>query len=164
MGGTTPGEATPGSEPTQTAAEQWREQWTEAMEQMGQQISYWVGQGGVRQATLRVGQGWQQAMDVKLAMKNGQAEVSFLTDHEAARSAIEQGGADVLRAMLAESGITLGEVSVGAQGSGGGNGQSEAQPAPDMLPRQPGQTTDLTPSVTTLQPRHAHSTGLDLYV
>lgn len=162
LGGTELSDTPRGAENTANQAEQWREQWAEAMDQMGQQVSYWVQQGGVRQATLRVGHGWQQAMDVKLSMKNGQAEIEFLTDHEAARSAIAQGGAEVLRELLAQSGIDLGQVSVGAQNAGQGNG-TPAQPFPQT--GQTHATVDTTEGLPSgLQPRHNQSAGLDLYV
>lgn len=153
-----------GERPAETAgsAESWREQWAEAMDQMGQQVSYWVSQGGVRQATLRVGNGWQQAMDVKLTMKNGQAEIEFLTDHEAARSAIAEGGTEVLRELLAQSGIDLGQVSIGAQTTGGGSDQTPGQAATTRL-RNAASEAPAAPAAV-LQPRHAHSTGLDVYV
>jgi len=162
LGGTELAERAPAAEEAASAAEQWRDQWAEAMDQMGQQVSYWVSQGGVRQATLRVGNGWQQAMDVKLSMKNGQAHIEFQTDHEAARSAIADGGTEVLRELLAQSGIDLGQVSIGAQTSGGGaNPQAQGQAS------TPGQRMALAseaPAATALQPRHSQSTGLDVYV
>ena len=162
LGGTELTDKPHNAEEVGNPAEQWREQWADAMDQMSQQVSYWVQQGGVRQATLRVGNGWQQAMDVKLSMKNGQAEIEFLTDHEAARSAIAEGGTEVLRELLAQSGIDLGQVSIGAQNAG--NGASTPQEAFG----QPGKATassDVpgTPAAS-LQPRHPHSTGLDVYV
>lgn len=162
LGGTELAERAPTAEAAGNAAEQWRDQWAEAMDQMAQQVSYWVGQGGVRQATLRVGNGWQQAMDVKLSMKDGQAHIEFQTDHEAARSAIADGGTEVLRELLANSGIDLGQVSIGAHTTGGG-GHRQAQGQAGT----PGQRVALAndaPAATALQPRHSHSTGLDVYV
>jgi flagellar hook-length control protein FliK len=162
LGGTEQAERAPTAEEAGNAAEQWRDQWAEAMDQMSQQVSYWVSQGGVRQATLRVGNGWQQAMDVKLSMKNGQAHIEFQTDHEAARSAIADGGTEVLRDMLAQSGIDLGQVSIGAQASGG-----DAHPQAQGQAGAPGQRmapASDAPAATALQPRHSHSTGLDVYV
>ncbi len=163
LGGTEMGEQrSPNAEEVSHSAEQWREQWADAMDQVGQQVSYWVGQGGVRQATLRVGNGWQQSMDVKLSMKNGQAEIEFLTDHEAARSAIAEGGTEVLRGLLAQSGIDLGQVSIGTQTSGGDGDHPQGQANKQRSTRTIGEAPDAPP--TLLQPRHAHSTGLDLYV
>jgi flagellar hook-length control protein FliK len=164
LGGTELAERTPTAEEAGNTAEQWRDQWADAMDQMAQQVSYWVGQGGVRQATLRVGNGWQQTMDVKLSLKDGQAHIEFQTDHEAARSAIADGGAEVLRDLLAQSGIDLGQVSIGAQNSGGG-----ADPQPQGQAGHAGQRTapagdGQAPSVATLQPRNTSSTGLDVYV
>lgn len=165
LGGTEMSDRGPNPEEAVGSAEQWREQWAEAMDQMGQQVSYWVTQGGVRQATLRVGNGWQQAMDVKLSMKNGQAEIEFLTDHEAARSAIAEGGTEVLRELLAQSGIDLGQVSVGAQTTGSGADDPQGQAGTTRVP-SPANAMPATPAApaTALQPRHANSTGLDLYV
>lgn len=167
LGGTELAEHKPSAEETQSTADQWRDQWAEAMEQMGQQVSYWVGQGGVRQATLRVGNGWQQPMDVKLSMKNGRAHIEFQTDHEAARSAIAQGGSEVLRELLAQSGIALGEVSIGAQAGGGGG--TSADPHHSTHTSGNGSTlnagTETAPTqATALSPRANHSAGLDLYV
>jgi len=167
LGGTELAEHKPSAEETQSTADQWRDQWAEAMEQMGQQVSYWVGQGGVRQATLRVGNGWQQAMDVKLSMKNGRAHIEFQTDHEAARSAIAQGGSEVLRELLAQSGIALGEVSIGAQAGGGSGTGADPHHAPQARGTGAVMTagTDAAAtSGTALRPRASHSAGLDLYV
>jgi flagellar hook-length control protein FliK len=162
LGGTELAERAPTAEEAGNAAEQWRDQWAEAMDQMAQQVSYWVGQGGVRQATLRVGNGWQQAMDVKQSMKDGQAHIEFQTDHEAARSAIADGGTEVLRELLANSGIDLGQVSIGAHTSGGG-GHRQAQ-GQAGTPGQRVAVANDAPAATALQPRHSHSTGLDVYV
>ncbi len=162
LSGTELAERAPAAEEAASAAEQWREQWAEAMDQMGQQVSYWVGQGGVRQATLRVGNGWQQAMDVKLSMKNGQAHIEFQTDHEAARSAIAGGGAEVLRELLAQSGIDLGQVSIGAQTSGSG-ADPQAPGHGGHAAQQTGPAAE-APAATALRPRNTSSTGLDVYV
>lgn len=166
LGGTELAERAPTAEEAGNAADQWRDQWAEAMDQMAQQVSYWVGQGGVRQATLRVGNGWQQSMDVKLSLKNGQAHIEFQTDHEAARSAIADGGAEVLRDLLAQSGIDLGQVSIGAQASGGGaNPQGQERGLASRAGQQTAATGDgQAPAATALRPRNTSSTGLDVYV
>lgn len=165
LGGTDLAERSAPAEEAAATAEQWQGPWAEAMDQVAQQISYWVGQGGVRQATLRVGSGMQQAMDVKLSMKNGRAEIEFRTDHEDARNAIAAGGTEVLRELLAHSGIDLGQVSVGAQNAGAG-ADGQAGQAAQGTPQDP-QAAGTAPADTLLatqQPRHAASAGLDLYV
>jgi flagellar hook-length control protein FliK len=164
LGGTELAERTPTAEEAGNTAEQWRDQWADAMDQMAQQVSYWVGQGGVRQATLRVGNGWQQTMDVKLSLKDGQAHIEFQTDHEAARSAIADGGAEVLRDLLAQSGIDLGQVSIGAQNSGGGADPQARGQAGHAGQRTAPAGDRQAPPATTLRPRNTNSTGLDVYV
>ena len=163
------------SETTQDAlvnpGEQWQQQWSEAMEQVAQQVSYWAGSGGMRQATLRVGNGQLQAMDVKLSLKNGQADIEFRTNHEDARNAIAQGGAEVLRNLLASSGIDLASVSVGGQSAGADDqDSSSATPTPQAssLKGRGGQADSgsqaLLPALNELRPRSASSVGLDVYV
>lgn len=170
LAGTDHTETTPTLDALESPGEQWQQQWTDAMEQVAQQVSYWAGGGGVRQATLRVGSGQQQAIDVKLSLKNGQAEIEFRTDHEDARAAITQGGAEVLRNLLAGSGIDLGTVTVGghradAQGQQSAPGSSSPQPHPPPGRGHAASGSEaLLPALNELRPRSASSLGLDVYV
>jgi flagellar hook-length control protein FliK len=133
------------------------------------QVSYWMGQG-VHQANLRVASGAAQTMDVKLSLKGGKADLEFRTDHEQARQALSDGGTDVLRQWLAQGGIDLGQVSIGAgaAGSSGGDGAAQQQPgtgsaqagAQDTRPGGDGGAA--TPQGARVA--KGSSSGLDLYV
>lgn len=158
-----------GATPDDTAspqAEGWRQQWQDAMDQVAHQVSYWMGQG-VHQANLRVASGAAQTMDVKLSLKGGKANLEFRTDHEQARQALNDGGTDVLRQWLAQGGIDLGQVSVGAGGAGRSSGDSAAQQQTATQSRTP----DPRPGAdgVAAMPQGArvangNASGLDLYV
>jgi flagellar hook-length control protein FliK len=147
-------------------AEAWGQQWQDTMDQVAHQVSYWMGQG-VHQANLRVASGAAQTLDVKLSLKGGKADLEFRTDHEQARQALNEGGTDVLRQWLAQGGIDLGQVSVGAGGTDGSGGDGAAQQQAGAQPRaqdaHPG-TDGVAALPQGARVASGSSSGLDLYV
>lgn len=144
-------------QPTDTPA--WGERWGEAMDDVGHQVSYWLGRG-VKQAQIQIDAGLERPMEVAVSFDNGQAVLHFQTDNPAARAAIEQGAADALRQALLRDGIGLAGLSVGSQGR-------QDQPSGDGQPTRPGwhngrgeaTATEGTPRPATRQSNRV----LDLY-
>lgn len=91
------------------------------MEQLGEQVAFWVHQKSQRAEFTLDRDG--QPVQVQLALSGDVARVTFLTDHAAARQALDA-GVDDLRALLQEQGLALSDVNVGvAGGQGGGANQ-----------------------------------------
>ena len=90
-------------------------QMAETMQQLDAQISYWAAQG-TQNASLTVGSGPDNAIEIKVSLSDGEVKVDFLSDDERVREALEQGAQELLQAMLDAKGMSLGSVSVGAQG------------------------------------------------
>lgn len=109
-----------GTDATQAPTETWQNAWSNAMDKIGQQVSYWLGKG-VSQAQLTVHGSQGDAVDVRVLLRDGQAHLEFLTNNELTRATIAQNGADALRTALGQSGISLASLSVDAQASGGHN-------------------------------------------
>lgn len=140
----------------------WDQQWGEAMEDLGHQVSYWLGRG-VKQAHLQVGNGLERPLEVAVTLDKGQAMLHFQTDSLAARAAIESGAADALRQALARDGIGLAGLSVGSQ-------DRQGQPGADAPPARAawrtggtdaGVPVELGPTTTVSRP--AGNRVLDLY-
>lgn len=112
--GTAPSERSHHAEAPQPDATPWAEQWGEAMEDVGHQISYWLGKG-VKQAQIQVEAGLDRPLEVAVSLDKGQAVLHFQTDSASARAAIESGAAEALRDALARDGIGLAGLSVGSQ-------------------------------------------------
>lgn len=83
----------------------------------GQQISHW-GTQNLRHASLRVGQGGEDAIDIQLSVKGQEVQVDFRTDNADAQASLKNSADESLADMLQRSGIQLAGVSVGAQGQG----------------------------------------------
>lgn len=73
----------------------------------------------LRQASLRVGEAGEQALDIQLNLQGQELQVNFRTDDEQTRAQLAQDAA-TLGEWLQRSGIELGSVSVGAQGDAPG--------------------------------------------
>lgn len=90
------------------------------------EVNHW-GHGHLRNASLRVGEAGEQAIDIQLAVRGDEVQVAFRTDDAQARDLLrEQAGAS-LADLLQASGMQLGGVSVGAHGGQGGPGSGPAQ-------------------------------------
>lgn len=101
-----------GTDPTDPATEGlWRDEAAEdAVE-----VSHW-GSGQLRNASLRVGEAGEQAIDIQLSLRGDEVQVAFRTDDEQARDLLRQQADRSLGELLQDSGMQLGGVSVGAQG------------------------------------------------
>lgn len=95
------------------------------MEQLGEQVAFWVHQKSQRAEFTLDRDG--QAVQVQLSLTGDVAKVTFLTDHAAARQALDA-GIDDLRQRLHEQGLALADVNVGVAGEHGGStpGQGSA--------------------------------------
>lgn len=126
---------------------------------------------GLRHASLRVGEKGEEAIDIRLSMAGDALNVDFRTDHADIRSSLQQHAGDSLSDMLQRSGIQLGDVSVGAQHPGQGQGQHPSgQPAAPDVRAVPGSRTDATgtapqaPPRAPQRPRSDGSRPVDLFV
>ncbi|MBN9329880.1 flagellar hook-length control protein FliK [Comamonas sp.] len=95
------------------------------MEQLGEQVAFWVHQKSQRAEFTLDRDG--QPVQVQLSLTGDVAKVTFLTDHAAARQALDA-GIDDLRQRLHEQGLALADVNVGVAGGQGGStpGQGSA--------------------------------------
>ena len=83
----------------------------------------------LRHASLRIGEGAEEAIDIQLALRGEQLNVDFRTDNPEARASLQNNASSTLGDLLQRSGIQLGQVSVGAQQSNQdrqGQGQDSA--------------------------------------
>ena len=85
---------------------------------------------GLRQASLRVGEAGEDAIDIRLSMNGQELDVAFRTDSADTRAELRQNAGESLSDMLQRSGIRLGDVSVGAQNGQQPGGGQQAQTPP----------------------------------
>ena len=84
----------------------------------------------LRHASLRVGEGSEDAIDIQLALRGEQLNVDFRTDNADARASLQNHASGALSDLLQRGGIQLGQVSVGAQSQNPGQdrqGQPETR-------------------------------------
>ncbi|MDQ7743605.1 flagellar hook-length control protein FliK [Hydrogenophaga pseudoflava] len=121
----------------------------------------------LRQASLRIGEDSDNAIDVRLSLTGQELDLSFRTDSAEARAELRQGAEGALADLLQRGGIQLGDVSVsdqrGQQGQQGpatpparpgmpsGRAEAAAAPAGSAMPAPP-------------RPRSDGSRPLDLFV
>ncbi len=122
----------------------------------------------LRQASLRVGEAGEDAIDIQLSL-NGQAlDLGFRTDNADARAALARHAEGGLSELLQRGGIQLGDVSVGSHSGQSAGGQAQQAPVrsqPSALPGHRGAGAESTAApVATLQPRKDGSRPLDLFV
>jgi len=127
--------------------------------------AHW-GTPTLRHASLRVGEGTEEAIDIQLSMAGQEVQVDFRTDNADARASLTQDASGSLGEMLQRSGIQLGSVSVGAQNQQqGGNGRAPEQTPTTLARGRPatgGETS--TPPAPVVRPRSDGSRPLDLFV
>ena len=124
----------------------------------------------LRQASLRVGEDGEDAIDIRLSLTGQELNLGFRTDNADARAALSRHAEGGLAELLQRGGIQLGDVSVGSQ-SGQPAGQDAQQasgrhpPTTGSAPRGKGTgtDTDAVPGVP-LRPRSDGSRPLDLFV
>ena len=121
----------------------------------------------LRQASLRVGEEGEDAIDIQLSMTGQDLNVAFRTDSADARAELKQNAGESLADLLQRSGIQLGDVSVGSQNPQ----QQRGEPDPGQTARQAsnaarGDTaSDAPPAAAPLpRPRSDGSRPLDLFV
>ncbi|HEX5739912.1 MAG TPA: flagellar hook-length control protein FliK [Hydrogenophaga sp.] len=132
----------------------------------GQHISHW-GTQNLRHASLRVGQGGQDAIDIQLSVKGQEVQVDFRTDNADARATLENSADESLAELLQRSGIQLAGVSVGAQGQGSHRNASSNEPGAARTGRAATRVagTPLAPEAPRAAPLRADgSRPLDLFV
>ena len=123
----------------------------------------------LRQASLRVGEDGEDAIDIRLSLTGQELDLGFRTDNADARAALSR-HAEGLAELLQRGGIQLGDVSVGSQTSQSA-GQDAQQAAGRNLPNAAGASrvkgtgtvTDAVPAAP-LRPRSDGSRPLDLFV
>lgn len=86
-------------------------------------VSYWVAQG-VQNAELKLDGFGDQAVEVSISLKGGDAHIDFRTDQPEIRQVLE-GAVAHLTDILASEGLVLSGVSVGASGQDGRGAQEQ---------------------------------------
>lgn len=127
-----------------------------------EQISHW-GSQNLRHASLRVGQGGEDAIDIQLSMSGQEVRVDFRTDNAETRASLQQSAGESLGELLQRSGIQLGDVSVGAQGQrqDGNAERRETGVSQGRRPTEAAAEPRATPAVA--QPRADGSQPLDVF-
>ena len=84
----------------------------------------------LRQANVRVGEGTDEAIDIRLSLEGEAVNVEFRTDNAEVRAGLQHNAGASLSDLMQRGGIQLGGVSVGGQSpqSRGQSGQGESAP------------------------------------
>ena len=123
-----------------------------------------LGAHQLRHATLRVGEGSAEAIDVQLSISGQEVRVDFRTDSAEARQGLQQSAAPALGELLERSGMQLGGVSVGGQGLASGGGQGSDADAQRRSPERGARVTESTePAAAPARPRTDGSRPLDVF-
>jgi hypothetical protein len=126
-----------------------------------------LGAHTLRHASLRVGDGSAEAIDVQLSITGQEVQVDFRSDSAETRHGLQQSAAPALGELLERSGMQLGSVSVGGQGLASGGGQGAGAGAggerrsPQRDARATGSAEPLAPAVA--RPRADGSRPLDVF-
>lgn len=121
----------------------------------------------LRQASLRIGEDGDNAIDVRLSLTGQELDLSFRTDSAEARAELRQSAEGTLADLLQRGGIQLGDVSVSDQR--GQQGQ-QGPAAPSGRPAGPSARADTAAAPAgsavpaTPRPRSDGSRPLDLFV
>jgi flagellar hook-length control protein FliK len=85
----------------------------------------------LRHASVRVGEGTDEAIDIRLSLEGDAVNVDFRTDNAEVRAGLQHNAGGTLSDLMQRGGVQLGGVSVGAQSqqSGGQSGSSGGAPA-----------------------------------
>jgi flagellar hook-length control protein FliK len=120
----------------------------------------------LRQASLRIGEDGENAIDVRLSLSGQELDLSFRTDSAEARAELRQHAEGTLADLLQRGGIQLGDVSVSDQG--GQHGRDGAAAQSSSRPGTPSARTDTATAAaatpTPPRPRSDGSRPLDLFV
>jgi hypothetical protein len=124
-----------------------------------------LGAHPLRHATLRVGEGSTEAIDVQLSIRGQEVQVDFRTDSVEAREGLQQSAEPALSELLERSGMQLGGVSVGGQGLTSGSGQGSDADAQRRNPRREARVAESPEPAAALvsRPRTDGSRPLDVF-
>ena len=133
---------------------------SEREQEVSEQVAFWVHQKTQNAALSIEHQG--KPIQVQVQLNGQEAHVRFAAGDEQARQWLAQ-GQDQLRELLQAQGLNLSGVSVGAEGAGQGQSQSETsgrQPANAAVTR-----VSVQNAVGTTSPARSHAQGsVDLFV
>lgn len=124
----------------------------------------------LRQASLRIGEDGDNAIDVRLSLTGQELDLSFRTDSAEARAELRQSAEGTLADLLQRGGIQLGDVSVSDQRGQQGQQGHQGPAAAPILPAGPSARADTTAAPAgsavpaTPRPRSDGSRPLDLFV
>lgn len=124
------------------------------------------GMPQLRQASLRVGEAGEDAIEIQLALSGQELNVEFRTDNSEARAGLAQDASKSLADLMERSGIQLGNVSVGAQSQQQGEPGRSPQSAPNQPRGRAAAGNDAAPATAPVEqrPRSDGSRPLDLFV
>jgi hypothetical protein len=127
----------------------------------------------LRHAHLRLGDGGQDRLDIRLSMQGQELSVDFRSDNADIRQSLAQQASQSLASLLERSGIALADVSVGAQQHRQHPGQGDGEPPRGGAAAASGQDalhrteTDRVPTTRPTEPQPLRADGsrpLDLFV
>ncbi|AOW12219.1 hypothetical protein LPB72_14725 [Hydrogenophaga crassostreae] len=96
----------------------------------------------LRHASVRIGEGTDEAIDIRLSMEGDAVNVAFRTDNAEVRAGLQHNAGVSLSELMQRGGIQLGGVSVGAQSQ-----ESRGQTGnPESSPTRVGASTGRNPS------------------
>lgn len=131
----------------------------------GPTVSHW-GTQHLRHASLRVGDGGADAIDIQLQVKGQEVQVAFQTDNAEARAQLRENAGASLADLMQRSGIQLAHVSVGSQGQpqgGDAHARSSAGPRTVAIDRAGAAAESVTLAARPLPPRADGSRPLDVF-
>ncbi|HEY9095743.1 MAG TPA: flagellar hook-length control protein FliK, partial [Hydrogenophaga sp.] len=87
----------------------------------------------LRHANVRVGEGTDEAIDIRLSLEGDAVNVDFRTDNAEVRAGLQHNAGGALSDLMQRGGVQLGGVSVGAQSQQSGNQSGSNQGAPSRV-------------------------------
>lgn len=119
----------------------------------------WVVGNQMRGAEIHLNPPALGPLEVRIQISDGQANVSFMTQHAAVREALEA-ATPKLREMLGDNGISMGSVSVNVGTFAQQQRQAEAEGRPQGPWMLNGAEVDVEEITTYLQPQRGRGTGM----
>jgi flagellar hook-length control protein FliK len=127
----------------------------------------------LRHANVRVGEGTDEAIDIRLSLEGDAVNVDFRTDNAEVRAGLQHNAGASLSDLMQRGGIQLGGVSVGAQSQQSRGQSGHADSAPSRVGASSGRSLsgtrgDDTPGLETrprapASPRSDGGPGLDIF-
>ncbi|MEZ5704100.1 MAG: flagellar hook-length control protein FliK [Burkholderiaceae bacterium] len=87
----------------------------------------------LRHANVRVGEGTDEAIDIRLSLEGDAVNVDFRTDNADVRAGLQSNAGDALSDLMQRGGVQLGGVSVGAQSQQPGGQPGNPSGAPTRV-------------------------------